>query len=296
MLLVGCGKKDMEVAILDGYSKTVFVTTQGKTVEQLLCEADICVDAKDEILPARHEVITGENAEIVINRHAKVKIQMEETNKEVELTGGTVEDALKKAGITPQKNDYINHDLSAFLAENMVISVVHRLEITLVADGTTKRLLTQAMTVQELLEEQQVALGKIDRVSPGLMQALTNGSRVLVQRVEIKKIIEKEPVPFETNVTYSDSMLVGNSTVTQKGVNGEKNVTYEVTYVDGKEESRKVVKEEIIKEAVNQIVVQGSKPAGKTVVSRERVDDCDGSGHGYYIITYSDGSVEYEDY
>lgn len=50
------------------------------------------------------------------------------------------------------------------------------------------------------------------------------------------------------------------------------------------------------KEAVNQLVMQGTKPKGKTVVSRERVDDCDGSGHGYYIITYSDGSVEYQDY
>ena len=35
---------------------------------------------------------------------------------------------------------------------------------------------------------------------------------------------------------------------------------------------------------------------GRTVVSKQRVDDCDGSGHGYFIITYSDGSVEYEDY
>lgn len=31
-------------------------------------------------------------------------------------------------------------------------------------------------------------------------------------------------------------------------------------------------------------------------VSREAYDDCDGSGHGYYEITYSDGSVAYEDY
>jgi hypothetical protein len=31
-------------------------------------------------------------------------------------------------------------------------------------------------------------------------------------------------------------------------------------------------------------------------VSREAYDDCDGSGHGYYEITYSDGSVEYEEY
>lgn len=31
-------------------------------------------------------------------------------------------------------------------------------------------------------------------------------------------------------------------------------------------------------------------------VSRVAYDDCDGSGHGYYEITYSDGSVAYEEY
>lgn len=33
-----------------------------------------------------------------------------------------------------------------------------------------------------------------------------------------------------------------------------------------------------------------------TEVGRQAYDDCDGSGHGYYEITYSDGSVGYEDY
>lgn len=33
-----------------------------------------------------------------------------------------------------------------------------------------------------------------------------------------------------------------------------------------------------------------------TEVSRQAYDDCDGSGHGYYEIIYSDGSVRYEDY
>lgn len=33
-----------------------------------------------------------------------------------------------------------------------------------------------------------------------------------------------------------------------------------------------------------------------TEIGREAFDDCDGSGHGYYEITYSDGSVSYEEY
>lgn len=41
---------------------------------------------------------------------------------------------------------------------------------------------------------------------------------------------------------------------------------------------------------------QSSAQGGKTVVSKQAVYDCDGSGHGYYTITYSDGSVEYEEF
>jgi ABC-type enterochelin transport system substrate-binding protein len=30
----------------------------------------------------------------------------------------------------------------------------------------------------------------------------------------------------------------------------------------------------------------------KTIVTKEKVYDCDGSGHGYYHIVYSDGSTD----
>lgn len=40
----------------------------------------------------------------------------------------------------------------------------------------------------------------------------------------------------------------------------------------------------------------GSTAGGKTEVSRQAYDDCDGSGHGYYEITYSDGSTAIEEY
>ena len=40
----------------------------------------------------------------------------------------------------------------------------------------------------------------------------------------------------------------------------------------------------------------GSTAGGKTEVSRQAYDDCDGSGHGYYEITYSDGSTAIVEY
>lgn len=50
-------------------------------------------------------------------------------------------------------------------------------------------------------------------------------------------------------------------------------------------------------QAAQQAAQQASQSAGgKTEVSRQAYDDCDGSGHGYYEITYSDGSTAIEEY
>lgn len=40
----------------------------------------------------------------------------------------------------------------------------------------------------------------------------------------------------------------------------------------------------------------GRKTVKRKIVSREKVYDCDGSGHGYYVITWSDGEIEYKDF
>jgi len=40
----------------------------------------------------------------------------------------------------------------------------------------------------------------------------------------------------------------------------------------------------------------GKKVIKRKIVSKEKVYDCDGSGHGYYVITWSDGEIEYEDF
>lgn len=295
MTLTGCNSNLMTVSIYDCQTQTKLTAREGRTVEQLLAEAEITIDKQDVVTPALDEKITGKQAEIRIDRHANVTVT-EEDEITVELTGGKVQDALGEAGVTLVKNDFVDHNLEAYLTDGMQISVVHRMAISLVADGKTTECLTQVNTVQELLEEQRIELGKLDRVTPKVSAELFDGAEVVVKRVEIKEVVEKEPIDFETIVTYSNSMEVGTSRITKEGVNGEKRVTYQVTYVDGKEESRKVIKEEVLKEAVNQEIVQGSKPKGKTVVSKQRVEDCDGSGHGYYIITYSDGTVEYQDF
>ena len=286
----------MQVTIEDGYTRTLVEIPQGVTVSQVLEEAEIELSTKDVVIPYLEAAVDSSNSSIKIMRYAMVNVVTEEGTTAVELIGEKVEDAIADAGVELRKNDFVNHSLQAYLTDGMTVSVSHRMEVYLKIDGKKEKFLTQANTVEEFLVEKDVTLGELDRVTPALTKNLKDGTQVVVKRVEIKDVTVNEPILFETEVRYSNSMLVGTSRVTTAGVNGEKKVTYRITYVDGKEESRSVISETILAEAVNQVVVQGSKPKGKQVVSKEAVYDCDGSGHGYYIITYSDGTVEYVDF
>ena len=286
----------MQVTIEDGYTRTMVEIPQGVTVSQVLEEAEIELSTKDVVIPYLEAAVDSSNSSIKIMRYAMVNVVTEEGTTAVELIGEKVEDAIADAGVELRKNDFVNHSLQAYLTDGMTVSVSHRMEVYLKIDGKKEKFLTQANTVEEFLVEKDVTLGELDRVTPALTKNLKDGTQVVVKRVEIKDVTVNEPILFETEVRYSNSMLVGTSRVTTAGVNGEKKVTYRITYVDGKEESRSVISETILAEAVNQVVVQGSKPKGKQVVSKEAVYDCDGSGHGYYIITYSDGTVEYVDF
>ena len=234
-------------------------------------------------------------SEIQIERHAAVTLVEGDQTEKVEMTGKTVQDVLDEKGVELKEHDYVNHSLDAYLEDGMEIQVIHRLAVTIQVDGETKEYLTEAKNVADLLEEQSIAVDKKDIVKPGMERELFEGTKVVIERVSVKQVVEKEKVPFETEVEYSGSMYSDESVEKTPGVEGEKEVTYEVTYVDGKEDHRKAVSEKMLKEPVSQVVTKGTKQR-RRIVSKQKVEDCDGSGHGYYIITWSDGKVEYQDY
>lgn len=248
--------------------------------------------------------------------------------KTVELVGGTVEDAVKKAGFKLDDSVSCDADKASYLKDGMTITLTNSIEVSLTVDGKTTKCKTQAETVKAFLEEQKVNLGKDDEVSPKLDEKIKEGSKVVVKRVEYKTKTEKVSVDYKTEEQESNSLASGETQVTQEGVKGEKTVTYKVKYVDGKEKSKEKVSEKVTKEPVNKIVTVGTavqssaveaphqsqqtqqsqKPQqsssaqssqasqGKTVVSKQAVYDCDGSGHGYYVIKWSDGTETYENF
>ncbi|QTJ36211.1 G5 domain-containing protein [Dolosigranulum pigrum] len=105
--------------------------------------------------------------------------------------------------------------------------------------------------------------------------------------VEVKPETEAEAVPYGREERRTDKLNKGETKVVQQGVEGVKTITYEVTYTNGQETSRKKVSEGITQQPVNEITEIGTKepqpekpkpekevpkPAGKKTSVQYRVE------------------------
>lgn len=85
--------------------------------------------------------------------------------------------------------------------------------------------------------------------------------QVIVEIKVVKEVIEEETIAFKTVNKDDANLNKGSTKVSVEGENGTKEVTYEVTYINGEEESREKLKEETIKEPKDKIVLNGTKVA-----------------------------------
>lgn len=111
--------KEVSVTI-DG--KTFYYKTIKSTVKEVLEENGIFITKDDYISPSLDSKI-DENTKIVIKRAFEVKILVDDEEKVVYIPTGTVEDALKKAGVTLGKLDKVNLPLSQILYKPTVIKI-----------------------------------------------------------------------------------------------------------------------------------------------------------------------------
>lgn len=88
-----------------------------------------------------------------------------------------------------------------------------------------------------------------------------NGQPKTQQTEDIRTVTEtkKESIGFETKTVNDNSIEYGKSTVRTEGSYGEKTYTYNVTYKDGKEISRELIKEEVTKQPTARIIAKGTK-------------------------------------
>ncbi|MBP3816405.1 MAG: G5 domain-containing protein [Firmicutes bacterium] len=308
MGLAACGKKAM-VSINDRGVLTEIEVKLPNTVEKILQAAEIQLGEEDQVEPAL-DVKLQDPEEIVIKRKNTINLDLMGEKKSVVVIGGTIADLLKQEGIVLEEKQQVNYKDDVYLTDGMEVKIFKMSSVTVKYDGKEETKDVEARTVGDAIKELGISLGADDKVDPAQDKEITDGMTITVQRVKTETVTEKEVVEYEVTYEYDGSKSKGVEETLTAGQNGEKEVTYKVTYIDGKEDKREVVEEKVTKEPVNAVVSIGtyeapaasssssssSSTGGRTVVSRKDYPDCDGSGHGYYEIIYSDGTTEYVEY
>jgi resuscitation-promoting factor RpfB len=106
--------------------------------------------------------------------------------------------------------------------------------------------------------------------------------------IETKRVTETQTIPYATRTVNDPNLAKGTTKVRTVGVAGTKTLTYEVTYTNGVETSRKPVGEVVTKAPVTEVVAVGSKEtqqcdpnySGACVPIASDVDCAGGSGNG----------------
>ncbi|MBQ0079321.1 MAG: DUF348 domain-containing protein [Eubacterium sp.] len=182
-----------------------------------------------------------------------------------------IEKALEEAGIDYCDEDMISLAAEGFVVDGMELELIHAKDYTITADGETLDYKSLEDTVGAALKEEGIEIGKLDIVTPAVDKELKDGAKVVVQRVVKKKETRTEKIKFKTEVVYVDTLKEGKRETVTEGKDGEAQVTYEVTYTDGKETKKKQLEKKVTKKAVTEVVNEGTAVAFEGKMYRKKL-------------------------
>ncbi|MEW2380279.1 G5 domain-containing protein [Micromonospora sp. NPDC047812] len=106
--------------------------------------------------------------------------------------------------------------------------------------------------------------------------------------VQTRTVTETQRIAYRSRTVRDPSLLKGTRKVTTRGVAGVKTLTYQVIFTDGAQTAKKLIKSEITRAPVTQVVRVGTKQtrqcdpnySGACVPVASDVDCAGGSGNG----------------
>lgn len=177
----------------------------------------------------------------------------------ISLAKGTVEEVLKRTGITLSENRSVTPSLNTVITGDMNIYVYNSKNIKLTTNGTEMSVKAPEGTVENALNILGYNLTDDDILSVDKNAQIEDDMKITLKKVKYVDEKSTEKISFNTVEKDSDDILTGESEVSQNGVDGEKEVTKRCKYIDGKYDSTKVIDEKVTKEPVDKIVLNGTK-------------------------------------
>lgn len=170
--------------------------------------------------------------------------------------GKSIQQLLEQADITLNDGDILSVAPYQTLSGGIVIQVMRKTSVTIAVTSGDEEVLHTVELLNGTVADALAAIGL--EISDELLVNYAP-DQLLKEGMEIVVTSEAEPEETEPEATEPPKSSSSNKTNSSSGSNSGSN---------------------------------SNSNSGKTVVSVEYYEDCDGSGHGVKVITYSDGTQE----
>jgi 3D (Asp-Asp-Asp) domain-containing protein len=165
---------------------------------------------------------------------------------------------LTSNGIKIGPRDKVIPSLDSEVKDKSKLIIKRAVKVEVAVDGKKLSIESAEDNVENLLENENIKTSNMDKIYPSREHAIVKGMKIVVTRVQIKELRESRPIEYETVLKSDAQVKYGAKRLLREGQKGEKEITTRVIYEDGKEVSRKIIREIVKKEPVQKVVAIGT--------------------------------------
>ncbi|MCZ4125175.1 ubiquitin-like domain-containing protein [Streptomyces sp. H39-S7] len=259
------GDKDVRLTV-DGEPRTLH--TFADDVGEVLAQQGVTVGEHDLVAPGpQAELHDGDQVEVRYGR--PVTLTLDGQQRRVWTTAATVDEALRELGVRAEGAHLSASRRSTIGRHGLDLVVRTERTVTLLADGRERTVRTNAATVRELVARSGIVLRNQDTTSVDPDSFPREGQTISVLRIYGSEEVREEPVGFRTEKHKDAKLFQGTEAVDTKGKPGVRRVRYAFRTVNGVQQKAKIVRSEIVREPVTQVVRVGTKPLPTSVAGTD---------------------------
>lgn len=230
-------------SVLEPYKKEVEETATVAFVEEIEFDSGLYPDNSELIFDSRtlREMLTKPQAEAVYH-----------TFKE----GDTVKSVRQKYGLTLSELKALNPDVDFDTLDALFAPEPEVTPDT--EEGTQEGTDTEEGTQTENGAAEEITPEAVPE-KPKEIELLVSRQVDLVRVKVMRTRVTTKEIPYETEERKTSSLAKGTKKTSQEGVNGKKEITELVTYINGEISYTTVISEKTVKKPVNKVILIGTK-------------------------------------
>lgn len=196
---------------------------------------------------------------VYLNRGREVALEVDGNKTNTVTYSKTVEEFLQEEDVDFRKGAVVNLPLDTEIEDNLNIIIINPKTYILKDKYGVNEVNSIHETVGEVLTDLDIKLDHLNYTKPAIGERLEEGATIELITVKEEVVVEESKIEFEKIEEKTTTLYKGQSKLKQKGVEGLKETHTQNRYEDDILVKSEIVKEEIVREAKDHIVLVGTK-------------------------------------